>query len=356
VSDMLCAVLNKPGEVVLERRPIPRPGPGEVLVRIRRVGVCGSDIHYFTHGHIGNHIVRSPMILGHEAAGEIVALGSNVDERQVGERVALEPGWTCGKCAFCRSGHYNLCPDVVFMATPPYDGAFREYVAWPASYCFPLPNNMSYEDGAMMEPLAVGLWAAERGQVRPGDSVAIFGSGTIGLMTLEAARAAGASTRFAIDIADYRLDHAKRLGATHVINDRDGSALDTIREVTGRSLGCGLEAAGVDVAFETAGSLITTRNVLAATRPGGVSVLVGLPPDAMVELDIVSAAGKEIDIRGQFRYANRYPRGIALASSGQVDVTSLVTHHFSLEQVEEALQFADQRKDIALKVMVDVCD
>jgi L-iditol 2-dehydrogenase len=341
------------GDVRLEQRPIPTPGSGQVLVRVQRVGVCGSDIHYFTHGRIGRFVVEKPMILGHESAGAIVALGPDVDSRRMGQRVAIEPGYTCGKCGLCRSGRYNLCPDVVFMATPPYDGAFCEYVAWPAEYCFPLPDNLSYEDGAMMEPLAVGLWAAERGNVRPGDAVAVFGCGTIGLLTIEAARAAGAAVIIAVDIQDFRLNHARRLGATHSLNDREGQALAQIRAITAALQGCALEAAGVDAAFETAGSLITTRNVLAAPRPGGVAVLVGLPPDRLVELDIVSAASREIDIRGQFRYANRYPRGIALAASGQIDVASLVTHHFPLDRAQDALEFADRHKNEALKVIVD---
>ena len=351
---MLCGVLHAIRDVRLERRPIPEPGPDQVLIEIQRVGVCGSDIHYYTHGHIGDHVVRQPMILGHESSGIVVQAGPGVRTLSEGDRVALEPGYTCGKCHYCRSGRYNLCPDVVFMATPPYDGAFCEYIAWPADYCFPLPDSLSFEDGAMLEPLAVGLWSAERASIRPGDSVAIFGSGTIGLMVLQAARAAGASTIFAVDIEDFRLEHAKRLGATYALNDRHGKALARIKEISAQLQRCALSASGVDAAFETAGTLVTTRNTLAAPRPGGVAVLVGLPPDPTVEFDIVSVASREIDIRGQFRYANRYPPGIALAASGQVDVSSLVTHHFPLAQAEQALKFADQHKAEALKVMVDV--
>ena len=173
-------------------------------------------------------------------------------------------------------------------------------------------------------------------------------------MVLQAARAAGASTIFAVDIEDTRLEHAKRLGATYALDDRDGKALAQIKETSAELQGCAISASGVDAAFETAGTLVTTRNTLAAPRPGGVAVLVGLPPNPTVELDIVSAATREIDIRGQFRYANRYPPGIALVLSGQVDVSSLVTHHFPLAQAEQALKFADQHKAQALKVMVDV--
>ncbi len=353
---MLCAVLYGVGDVRLEQRPIPRPAPDEVLVRITRVGVCGSDVHYFTHGRIGDYVVREPMILGHESAGVVVAVGSAVTSLTVGERVTIEPGYTCRKCRYCRSGRYNLCPHVTFMATPPIDGAFCEYVAWPADFCYHLPDTLSFEAGAMMEPLSVGLWAAHRGDVRPGDSVAIFGAGPIGLLTLQACRVAGATKLIAVDVEDRRLQHAARFGATHTINDRDGHALERIHEIIGGDSALPPTYRGVDVSFETAGAVATTRNALAATRPGGVAVLTGLPPDPLVELDIVSAASKEINICGQFRYANRYPPALALVAAGHIDVESLVTHHFPLAQATEALRFANEHKDIALKVMVDVAE
>lgn len=350
---MKCAVMYGVGDVRVEERPVPAPEPNEVLIAVKAVGICGSDVHYFTHGRIGDYVVEQPLILGHESAGVVTAVGDAVTRFAPGDRVAPEPGYTCGQCAYCKSGHYNLCPDVVFMATPPVDGAFCEYVAWPEDFTFPLPDNMSYAEGGMMEPLSVGLWAAHRGQVSPGDSVAIFGSGPIGLLTLQSALAAGASTAICVDIEDNRLQYAKRLGATHTINDRDGRALQQIREITSQLSGFSTDYSGVDVAFETAGALPTTRNALAATRPGGVAVLVGLPPESMVEIDLVSAASKEIDIRGQFRYANRYPRALALASQGRIDVASLITHRFPLEQTAEALRFADEHKAEALKVVVD---
>jgi len=340
--------------VRIEERPVPKPGPHEVLVRIHRVGVCGSDVHYYRQGRIGDFVVRAPMVLGHESAGVVVATGEGVTRFVSGDRVAIEPGYTCGKCRYCRSGHYNLCSDVVFMATPPVDGAMAEYVVWPEDFAFALPENMSFDDGAMMEPLSVGLWAVERGQVRPGHSVAVFGCGPIGLLTLQAARIAGATTIICIDVEPSRLARAERLGATLTINDTDGTALEQIRAHMANALGEAPSRAGVDVAFETAGSVPTTRNALAAARPGGVAVLTGLPSRPMVELDIVSAASKEIDIRGQFRYANRYPPAIALTSAGRIDVASLVTHHFPLAAAEEALRFADEHKESAIKVMVDV--
>jgi L-iditol 2-dehydrogenase len=240
------------------------------------------------------------------------------------------------------------------MATPPIDGALCEYVAWPEDFVFALPDSMSFEEGAMMEPLSVALWAVERGQVRPGDAVAIFGSGPIGLLTLQAAKAAGATTVIAVDIEAYRLEHARRLGATHVLNDSDGKALAAVEAITSGLRGVGADYSGVDVAFETAGAKATTRGALAATRRGGVTVLVGLPPDPLVEIDLVATMSKEIDIRGQFRYANRYPPAIALVASGRIDVASLVTHHFPLREAQSALRFADTHKRESLKVVVDI--
>ncbi|MFP3895953.1 MAG: NAD(P)-dependent alcohol dehydrogenase [Anaerolineales bacterium] len=355
-SSMLCAVMYDVGDVRIGRRAVPQPEPNEVLVRIKRVGVCGSDVHYFTHGRIGDFVVKDPLILGHESAGVVEKVGGEVQRFTSGDRVTIEPGHTCGECFYCKTGHYNLCPHVVFMATPPIDGAFCEYVAWPQDFVFALPDNMSLEEGAMMEPLSVGLWAVKRGEVDPGDSVAVFGCGPIGLLTLQAARAAGATTLIAVDVEGRRLQHARRVGATHVVNDRQTNSVDRIGEITSGLRGFGAEYSGVDVAFETAGAIAATQNTLAAVRPGGVAVLVGLPPESMVEIDLVSASSKEIDIRGQFRYANRYPPAIALTAKGEIDVASLVTHHFPLEDVAEALRFADEHKAESLKVVVDVGD
>jgi L-iditol 2-dehydrogenase len=353
---MKCAVLYGIEDLRIEERTVPSPGPGEVLVQVQRVGVCGSDVHYYKQGRIGDYVVREPMILGHESAGTIAAVGKGVERHRAGDRVAVEPGHTCGTCAYCRSGHYNLCPDVVFMATPPVDGAMAEYVVWPESFVYALPDSLSFEQGAMMEPLAVGLWAVERGQVRPGASVAIFGCGPIGLLTLQAARVAGAATLICVDIEPSRLQRAMQLGATLTIDARQDDAVQEIRRLAAGMSGMPEAHSGVDVAFETAGSVVTTRNALAATRPGGVAVLTGLPSNPMVELDLVSAASKEIDIRGQFRYANRYPPALALTAAGRIDVASLVTHHFALAEAEQALRFADERKDVAVKVMVDITD
>ncbi|MBI2301524.1 MAG: NAD(P)-dependent alcohol dehydrogenase [Armatimonadetes bacterium] len=351
---MQAAVMHGIRDVRLEARPVPEPAPHEVLVRIGSVGVCASDVHYFTHGRIGGFVVRAPLILGHEAAGVVVAVGREVTRFTVGQRVTMEPGWTCGRCWYCKTGRYNLCPDVVFMATPPIDGAFAEYVAWPESFTYALPDELSLAEGALMEPLSVGVWATQRGQVAAGQSVAVIGAGPIGLVVLQMAKIRGATTLVAVDIEPFRLELARKLGATHCLSARDCDPVACIRELTGELQGFPPAHAGVDAAFETAGTLATTRTALGAVRPGGQAVLVGLPPDPLVELDIVSAASREISIHGEFRYANTYPTAIALTAARRVDVAALVTHRFDLAEAAAALQFADEHKHEAMKVVVDV--
>ncbi len=334
----------------LESREIPRPGPGQVLVRTARVGVCASDVHYYTHGRIGRFVVDRPLVLGHEAAGVICELGQGVRRLRVGDRVSLEPGYPCGRCAYCRQGRYNLCAEMTFMATPPVDGAFAEYLAWPEDFAYKIPDQMSLDTAALLEPLAVGIWAARRGGVQPGSSVAVFGAGPIGCTTLQAARAAGATTLIAADLEPFRLDLARQCGATHTVLVGPQDPLEAIAEIAAERGA----PPGVDVAFETAGTLATFRSALQAPRPGGVAVLIGLPPDPMVSLDIVQVASREVDIRGVFRYANCYPAALELAATGRVQLEPLITQRFGLSAAGEALDFADRQKRASMKVMVEL--
>ncbi|MFC4454520.1 NAD(P)-dependent alcohol dehydrogenase [Deinococcus sonorensis] len=348
------SVLHGIRDLRWETREVPQPGPLEVRVRVGRIGVCGSDVHYYTHGRIGGFVVESPLVLGHEVSGVVEALGEGVTRLQVGDRVALEPGVPCRRCQYCKGGHYNLCPHMTFMATPPVNGALSEYVVWPEDFTFRVPDHLSDDAAALLEPLAVGVWSVRRGGVRPGDAVAVIGAGPIGCTTLQAARAAGATTLIAVDLEDFRLDLARSLGATHTINAREQDAVAVIRELTAQRSGLPLSHGGVDVAFETAGSVPTCRMSLEAPRPGGVTVLVGLPPAPEVSLDIVSAASRETDIRGIFRYANCYPAAIELVASGAVNLDALVTHRYRFDQTPEAFEFADREKRSSMKVMIDV--
>jgi L-iditol 2-dehydrogenase len=352
-EQMQVAVMHGIRDVRLETWKVPTPGPRDVLVKIERVGVCGSDVHYFTDGHIGRYVVEKPLVLGHESAGVIAAIGSEVSSLKVGDRVSLEPGYPCRTCYHCKHGRYNLCPDITFMATPPVDGAFAEYVAWPSDFVFKIPDGMSLDAAALLEPLAVGVWAVQRAGIGMGASVAVFGAGPIGCTTLQAAKAAGATTIIAIDLEPFRLDLAKQLGATHTINGRDPDVLEQVRAITSPLSGLKGSSAGVDAAFETAGSLITCRMTIEAARSGGVAILVGLPPDPLISLDLLAAASREVDIRGQFRYANCYPAALELVAQGRVNLDAMVTHRFGLDQAQQALEFADKEKKTSMKVMVE---
>lgn len=342
---MLAAVLHAVDDLRLEQVPVPQLTPERnVLVRIASVGVCGSDVHWWKRGYIGPNRLQTPTIMGHEAAGEVVEILGDGRGLQVGDRVAIEPGYTCRKCEFCRSGHYNLCREVVFLAAPPIDGAFCEYIAWPADFLFPLPEGMSMDEGAMIEPLSVGLHAARRAQVRAGDAVAVFGAGAIGLCAMQAARAQGATTVIVSDLVPLRLALAHKLGATAVLNAAQMDVEAAIMELTaGR---------GVDVAIECAGAVPTIQTALRVTRSGGRVQLVGMPAETHPPIPLYQLINRELEVSGLFRYANCYAPAIALVAAGRVDVASLITHRFPLQRTLEAMTFAHEHKDESIKVIV----
>jgi L-iditol 2-dehydrogenase len=341
---MKAGVLYKAHDLRLEERPRPAPGAGEVLVQIKAVGICGSDMHLYEEGRIGNAVLEQPVVLGHEAAGEVVELGSGVTSLKVGDRVALEPGIPCRQCAYCKRGEYHLCPDVKFHGVPGSDGYFADYAATPADFAFKLPDNLNYVQGAMLEPLAVGLQAATEGEVRPGQSVAILGSGPIGLSALQASAVHGVTNIIVVDVVPRRLEMAKELGATHVVDATQTPAVQEIVRLTG-----GL---GADVVLETAGAVPTIQQTLYAARRGGVVVLVGISSQANVPLDVVRIVRSRMQVRGCFRYVNQYPVAVSLASTGKVDVLASVTHSFPIDQLKEGIEFAIKRKDIAIKCVV----
>ncbi|MBI2000734.1 MAG: NAD(P)-dependent alcohol dehydrogenase [candidate division NC10 bacterium] len=346
MGTMKAAVLQRPGEIRVEQMRIPEPGPGEVLVRVRAVGVCGSDVHYYKEGRIGRYVVEKPLILGHESAGEVVALGSGVSHISVGGRVAVEPGVPCRRCGYCKGGRYNLCADVTFMATPPVDGAFAEYIAWPADFVYPLAENLGYAEGALMEPLAVGMHAVRRARLVPGWTVLILGGGPIGQMALLAARAAGAGRIILTDLEDRRLDVASRLGADVTINPGRASVSDAVSAAT--------DEEGPDLVIEAAGTAATVRQSIELVRRGGTVVWIGLPSQDPCEVSALQAIDKEVDILGIFRYANVYPDAIRLAASGKINLAPLVTHRFPLEEARQALDTVAEQKSSAVKVLVEV--
>jgi len=343
-STMKAAVLQRPLELTIEERPVPTPAPDEVLVKVMAVGICGSDVHYYEHGKIGPYVVRKPLILGHECAGVVAATGKRATRYKTGDRVAIEPGVVCGRCEVCKSGRYNLCPDVQFLATPPVDGAFAQYISIREDFLFPIPDALSFEEASMNEPLSVGIHACRRARLQPGATVAILGMGPVGLLAVAAVRAFGAETVIVGDLEPIRLEAAVRMGATHAINVREEDAAAAVRRLTG--------GRGADVAFETAGSSKALQAALASVKRGGRLVVVGLPPQDDVPLNVPFIADNEVDISGVFRYANTYKQGIRILSSGMADFGSLVTDRYPLERAAEAMERARTNKSGSLKVMV----
>jgi L-iditol 2-dehydrogenase len=316
----LAAVLHEPGDIRIEDRPMPEPGPREVLVEITSVGVCGSDVHYYEHGRIGNHVVRAPLILGHESAGRVVALGEGASKHAEDDRVTLEPGVPCGRCRECRAGRYNLCPDVVFFGTPPVDGAFARYVTIHEDFAFALPASLSDDVGALMEPLSVGIWACRKAGVSAGDRVLVTGAGPIGLLAMQVALAFGATQVEISDVNQRRLELAVQTGATRALRAGED------------------EPAEADALIECSGHPAALTAGIAALRPAGTAVLVGMGPGDSGELPLALIQSREIWVTGTFRYANTYPTAIALAETGRVDLDSIITGHFALEDTDAALR------------------
>ncbi|GAA2867394.1 NAD(P)-dependent alcohol dehydrogenase [Pseudonocardia halophobica] len=334
VASMRTAVLRRVGEIVLEERPVPEPGPGEVLVRVAAVGVCGSDVHYYEHGRIGDFVVEAPLVLGHEPSGEVVALGEGVTRVGRGTRVSIEPGRPDFTCAQCLAGRYNLCPRMEFFATPPVDGALAEYVVVHEAFAHPVPDSLDDDRAALLEPLSVGVWAARKGGVGPGSRVLVNGAGPIGLVAVQVAVAAGAAKVVVADVNAHRLEVAARLGATATV-DVSQSKLD------------GLEP---EVLLECSGHPAATRAALEVLAPAGRAVLVG-SGSADLALPLGSLQRREIELTATFRYANTWPTAIALAASGRVDLDALVTGHYGLADTEAALT-APGRDRTAIKSVI----
>jgi L-iditol 2-dehydrogenase len=343
----ITAVLHAIDDIRLDACPVPEPECDQVLIRMDSVGICGSDVHYWTHGAIGDFIVKAPMVLGHEAAGVVAKLGAHVKNLQVGDRVAIEPGVPCRSCGYCKEGVYNLCPDMQFCATPPVHGNLARYYVHAADFCYKLPDHMSLEEGALMEPLAVGVHACTRAGVGLGKKVLICGAGPIGLVNLLTAKAMGATEVMITDVMENRLEVAKSLGADHVYKVGIGAKAEDMAEDVKRILG----GDGAHVTIECSGVEASIRFGIFSTRSGGCLVLVGLGKPE-VTLPIVNAAVREVDIRGIFRYANCYSKAIDMVASGKVDVKPLITHRFKLEETVAAFETAKTGAGGAIKVMI----
>lgn len=319
-------------------------GENDVRIKIHNVGICGSDVHYYTHGKIGPFIVKEPMVLGHEASGVVVETGKNVTNLKVGDRVCMEPGIPNPASRAARLGIYNVDPDVVFWATPPVHGCLTEYVTHPAIYTYKLPDNVSFEEGAFVEPLAIGVQAAVKAQVKPGDICLVTGCGPIGILTALATLAAGASKVFISDMAEPKLEIAQQYKGLVPINFRKESVEAIIEKNCGKGW-------GVDVVLEASGNAAAYDTALACIRPGGRIVFVGMPVDK-VPFDIVTAQAKEIHMETVFRYAHVYDRTINLIASGKINIKPLISGVYPFAKSIEAFEraAAAQPTDIKLQI------
>lgn len=344
---MLAAFLDGPLAVALRETDAPDLRDDRILVRVRSVGVCGSDVHYYQHGRMGPFVPTEPLVLGHECAGEVVAVGSRVRGFAPGDRVALEPGIPCGRCEPCKRGRYNLCPSVYFMGSAPdQHGAFRELLSWDPGFAYRLPDAVSFEEGALLEPLAAAVYAARLGGVTASSRVAVFGSGPIGLLITQVARAMGAVQAIVCDVDANRLTRAGDFGATTTVLADTADPVTAIRDATGGE--------GVDIAFEAAGSPRSHRHCLEAAARGGTVVFVGWLPDGELALDLHAIGTKELTVRGMFRYRNVFPEALALVANGAARPRRLVSGRYPLTRIVEALEAARARKPGLLKIMIDV--
>jgi L-iditol 2-dehydrogenase len=327
--------LHGPGDLRCQDEPVPAMGEGERLVRIKAVGVCGSDLHWFSEGRIGDAKLNHPLVLGHEFAGET----------EDGKRVAVDPAIPCGRCELCQHGHPNLCPSATFAGHAEQDGALREYLAWNEKRLFQIPDSLTFSEGAMLEPLGVALHAVDLGKLRAGMTVGVFGCGPIGLLIVQLARRMGATTIVATDLLPHRLEAAKSFGADYAFLAAD-------RQEQGDEIKAALKGRGADVAFEVAGTNAAVDVAFTAVVHGGKVILVGIPEDDKTSFLASGARRKGLTIKLVRRMKHTYPRAMDLVSKGLVDVRSLVTHRFPIEKAGEAFRSAARRE--GLKVIIEL--
>ncbi len=338
------AVLTELKKIEIRNIEMPDIKDNEVLVKIEYVGICGSDVHFFEVGRIGDLIANPPFILGHESAGVITKVGPLVKDIEVGDKVAIEPGIPCGSCDYCKNGKYNLCPDVIFLAAPPYEGSLKNYLAFPSDMVFKLPENLTTLEGALIEPLAVGLHAAKIGEVSIGDNVLILGSGTIGLTTMLACKAMGASKICIVDILENRLSYAKKLGVSETINAEEDNVIERTKSIT--------NGQGFDKVIEAAGSEKTIEQTPYLVKRGGKIILVGMAIADSIGYDLMHLIFKEVEIRTVFRYRNIYPLAINAVATGGIDIKNIVTHTFSLDETNKAFSFVLNNPQEVIKAVI----
>ena len=343
---MQALVLERAHELALRDIDLPRTlGPHDVRIAIRTVGICGSDLHYYQHGAIGPYVVRAPMVLGHEASGVVVETGTDVTTLAPGDRVCMEPGIPDWTSRASRLGLYNLDPAVAFWATPPVHGCLVPEIVHPANLTFKLPDGVSFAAGAFVEPLAVGMQAATKARIEPGQVAVVLGAGTIGMMTALAALAAGCARVIMTDVVDAKLAVARRYEGIETVNVATGDAVARVRALTADW--------GADVVFEASGSVRAYANITEFACPGGVLVLIGMPPEP-VSFDVVKASIKELRVETVFRYANVFPRAVALLASGKIDLAPLVSRTYPFAHAVEAFEYAAAGHPDVVKVQIEL--
>ncbi len=326
--------------------PMPVPGPHEILVRMVFCGICGSDVHFYKDGEPDFPDVY-PFVIGHEGAGEVVEVGAEVTSLAVGDRVALEPGIPCRRCTWCIEGRYNLCADMVFPSYPPHFGLMRQYVTHPAEMSHRLPDNVSTLEGALIEPLAVGMTSVRTSGIRYGQSAAILGSGCIGLVTMLSLRAMGIDDITVVDLFDIRLEKALELGATRVIN---ATGIDAVQAV--RAAHDGL---GPDVVFETAGSIATASQTVPMVKRGGTVMIIGNVV-GRTPFNLQMMTDREINLRTNFRYHNMHPTAINAVATGRIDVSRVVTRVYPFDETPAAFEDSINGKETMVKAVLQVAE
>jgi D-xylulose reductase len=343
---MQALVLEHTESIVLRDIDLPLAvGPRDVKIRIHTVGICGSDVHYFKHGRIGPFLVEEPMVLGHEASGVVAEVGADVTHLKVGDRVCMEPGVPQFDSPATMRGLYNLDPAVRFWATPPIHGCLTQFVVHPAAFTFKLPDNVTFAEGAIVEPLSIGLQAAKKAAIKPGDLAVVIGAGTIGAMNALAALAGGASRVILADLVPEKLALFANNPAVTTVDIRQQNLLAVVQEASG--------GWGADVVFEASGSMRAYDNIIDLLCPNGCLVLVGMPPEK-VPLDIVAIQAREVRIESVFRYANIFPRAIALLASGQIDVKPFISRSFKFADGVLAFQEAAAGHPQDVKIQIEL--
>ncbi|KAL2798509.1 chaperonin 10-like protein [Aspergillus keveii] len=343
----LSFVLQGIHKVTYEDRPVPElESPHDVIVNVKYTGICGSDVHYWEHGAIGQFVVKDPMVLGHESSGVVSKVGSSVTNLKVGDRVAMEPGIPCRRCEPCKAGKYNLCEQMAFAATPPYDGTLAKYYVLPEDFCYKLPESISLPEGALMEPLGVAVHIVRQASVTPGQTVVVFGAGPVGLLCCAVAKAFGATKIIAVDIQKPRLDFAKKFAATSIFEPSKVPATENAaRIIAENNLG-----RGADVAIDASGVEPSVHTGIHVLRPGGTYVQGGMGRSEM-NFPIMAACTKELNLKGSFRYGSGdYKLAVQLVASGQINVKELISGTVKFEDAEQA--FKDVKSGKGIKTLI----